>query len=139
MDAALNGVLGSLPADTKVYDGHNYTQGEINQCDFIISAKSALNRICGFWFIDRCVADRSPYWMAKLKYGRKDPNNEALKKLKADVEASGETTGKYNIADERKHNVFMRLTSEAVLEKTKAKTPVEAIGKLREMKNNFKG
>ncbi|CAD6579548.1 MAG: Meiotic Sister-Chromatid recombination aldehyde dehydrogenase [Cyphobasidiales sp. Tagirdzhanova-0007] len=103
MDAALNGVLGSLPADTKVYDGHNYTQGSVA---FGLSI---------------------------------DPNNEALKKLKADVEASGETTGKYNIADERKHNVFMRLTSEAVLEKTKAKTPVEAIGKLREMKNNFKG
>lgn len=29
MDKALNGVLSSLPADTKVYDGHNYSQGNV--------------------------------------------------------------------------------------------------------------
>ena len=29
MDTALNQVLGSLPADTKVYDGHNYSQGNV--------------------------------------------------------------------------------------------------------------
>lgn len=29
MDAALNRVLASLPADTKVYDGHNYSQGNV--------------------------------------------------------------------------------------------------------------
>ena len=68
-----------------------------------------------------------------------DPNNKAIQSLKADIESTGETTGKYTIADERKHNVFLRLTSEAVLEKTKASNPVEAMSKLREMKNNFKG
>jgi hypothetical protein len=30
MDKALNGVLSGLPADTKVYDGHNYSQGNVN-------------------------------------------------------------------------------------------------------------
>lgn len=29
MDTALNKTLGSLPADTKVYDGHNYSQGNV--------------------------------------------------------------------------------------------------------------
>lgn len=29
MDKALNGVLSGLPADTKVYDGHNYSQGNV--------------------------------------------------------------------------------------------------------------
>jgi hydroxyacylglutathione hydrolase len=29
MDTALNKTLGSLPADTVVYDGHNYSQGNI--------------------------------------------------------------------------------------------------------------
>lgn len=33
----------------------------------------------------------------------------------------------------------MRLTSEAVVQKTGAKNPVEAMDKLREMKNNFRG
>ncbi|KAK9898727.1 Metallo-hydrolase/oxidoreductase [Cystobasidium minutum MCA 4210] len=103
MDKALNGVLASLPADTKVYDGHNYSQGNVAFALHI------------------------------------DPNNEAIKALKADIDSTGETTGKYTIADERKHNVFMRLTSEAVVEKTGAKNAVEAMDKLREMKNNFRG
>lgn len=30
MDKALNGVLSGLPADTKVYDGHNYSQGNVD-------------------------------------------------------------------------------------------------------------
>jgi len=103
MDSALNRVLGSLPDDTTVYDGHNYSQGNVA---FALSV---------------------------------DPNNEAIKALKADIEATGETVGKYTIGDERKHNVFMRLTSEAVVRATGAKDPVEALGKLREMKNNFRG
>lgn len=103
MDAALNKVLGSLPADTKIYDGHNYSKGNIA---FALHV---------------------------------DPNNQAIQKLKADIDSTGETTGKYTIADEREHNVFMRLTSEAVVNKTGAKDPVEAMAKLREMKNNFKG
>ena len=55
------------------------------------------------------------------------------------MESTGETTGKYTIGNEREHNVFMRLTSEAVQQATGAKDPVDAMGKLREMKNNFKG
>jgi hydroxyacylglutathione hydrolase len=77
--------------------------------------------------------------MSTAKVVLPDPNNEAIKALKADIDATGETTGKYTIADERSHNVFMRLTSEAVVSKTKAKNPVEAMDKLREMKNNFRG
>lgn len=68
-----------------------------------------------------------------------DPNNEAIKALKADIDSTGETTGKYTIANEREHNVFMRLSSEAVQKATGAKDPVQIMGKLREMKNNFKG
>ena len=68
-----------------------------------------------------------------------DPNNEAIKSLKKDIDETGETTGKYTIADEREHNVFMRLTSEAVTRATGAKDAVSAMDKLREMKNNFKG
>jgi len=103
MDIALNGILGGLPADTKVYDGHNYSKGNVA---FALTI---------------------------------DPNNEAIKALKTDIDATGETTGKYTIGDERKHNVFMRLTSEAVIAATKANNPIEAMGKLREMKNNFRG
>jgi hydroxyacylglutathione hydrolase len=103
MDKALNLVLGSLPADTKVYDGHNYSQGNVA---FALSI---------------------------------DPNNEAIKKWKKDIDNTGETTGKYTIEDNREMNVFMRLTSEAVVKATNAKNPVEAMAGLRELKNNFKG
>lgn len=103
MDTALNKTLGSLPADTVVYDGHNYSQGNI---------KFALHI---------------------------DPNNQAIKKLEDDIEETGITTGKYTIADEREHNVFMRLTSEAVVRATGAKDAVSAMDKLRELKNNFRG
>lgn len=34
MDAALNGVLAALPADTKVYDGHNYSKGGRDHCPY---------------------------------------------------------------------------------------------------------
>lgn len=81
--------------------------------------------------------------MAKKKFNidedDADPNNEAIKKLKADIDSTGETTGKYTIEDERKHNVFMRLNSEAVQQATGTKDTVQAMAKLREMKNNFKG
>lgn len=122
MDKALNGVLAGLPADTKVYDGHNYSQGNV---------KFALH------IGDLIFEPLIPF--IRLTKNRSDPNNEAIKALKADIDSTGETTGKYTIADERKHNVFMRLTSEAVVQKTGAKNPVEAMDKLREMKNNFRG
>lgn len=124
MDTALNQVLGSLPADTKVYDGHNYSQGNVKFAMHVGQSDCALLRCHAR--SNGCCLDT-------------DPENAAIKALKADIDSTGETTGKYTIADEREHNVFMRLTSEAVVSKTDAKNPVEAMEKLREMKNNFRG
>lgn len=68
-----------------------------------------------------------------------DPDNEAIKKLVEYVGKNDVTTGKFTIADEKQFNVFMRLGSQAVKEKTGKDDPVQAMGALREMKNNFKG
>jgi len=68
-----------------------------------------------------------------------DPTNSAIQELKKFADANEITTGSFTIGDEKKHNVFMRLSSDAVKEATGEVDPIKAMGKLREMKNSFKG
>ncbi|KIY66114.1 Metallo-hydrolase/oxidoreductase [Cylindrobasidium torrendii FP15055 ss-10] len=49
------------------------------------------------------------------------------------------TAGLTTIGDEKKWNVFMRLTDEAVRTATSQSSPIAVMDKLREMKNNFRG
>ncbi|KAG9077533.1 Cytoplasmic glyoxalase II [Ceratobasidium sp. UAMH 11750] len=92
--------LGSLPGETVVYNGHEYTK-------------------------------------ASLAFGAHvDPHNPAMDKLRKLAEENI-TTGRSTIADEKEWNVFMRLGSEAVRSATKMDGEVEAMAKLREMKNAF--
>ncbi|KAF8599566.1 hydroxyacylglutathione hydrolase [Ceratobasidium sp. AG-I] len=94
--------LGSLPEDTIVYNGHEYTKGS-------------------------------------LAFGAHiDPKNPAMERLKKLTEDEI-TTGRSTIADEKEWNVFMRLGSGAVRTATKTEDDVEAMAKLREMKNSFRG
>ncbi|CAE6417018.1 unnamed protein product [Rhizoctonia solani] len=94
--------LGSLPDETVVYTGHEYTK-------------------------------------ITLAFGSHiDTNAPEMKKLRKLVE-EGITTGKSTIADEKQWNVFMRLDSAAVRAVTKAQDDLEAMTKLREMKNSFRG
>lgn len=85
-----------------------------------------------------------------------DPDNEAIKQIKAFCDSNDMTTGKFTIGDEKKHNVrslsacltreetlqdgaqvFMRLDSDAVKKHTGATSATEAMAKLREMKVRF--
>ncbi|KAG5920171.1 hypothetical protein E4U42_006279 [Claviceps africana] len=100
MHEALNR-LASLPDDTIVYPGHEYTKSNVK---FAISVLQS----------------------------------DAVKKLQDFAESNQVTTGKFTIADEKKHNVFMRVTDPIVHNATGASDPVEVMSKLREMKNNFK-
>ncbi|CAE6459754.1 unnamed protein product [Rhizoctonia solani] len=94
--------LGTLPDETVVYNGHEYTKGS-------------------------------------LAFGAHiDPDAPGISKLRKLVEESV-TTGKSTIADEKQWNVFMRLDSAAVRTVTKAQDDIDAIAKLREMKNSFRG
>ncbi|KHN94584.1 Las1-like protein [Metarhizium album ARSEF 1941] len=111
MHEALNRRLGSLPNDTVVYPGHEYTKSNV---EFAISVLQS----------------------------------DAVKKLQAFADANPVTTGKFTIGDEKartrhtfpfcEHNVFMRVNDPIVQKATGATDPVDVMGKLREMKNNFK-
>ncbi|KAG6223232.1 hypothetical protein E4U26_004673 [Claviceps purpurea] len=101
MNEALNTRLASLPDDTLVYSGHEYTK-------------------------------------ANAKFAMSVLPSDAVKKLQAFTDGDDVTTpGKFTIADEKKHNVFMRLDDPIVQKATGASEPVDVMNKLREMKNNF--
>ncbi|KAF8699249.1 Hydroxyacylglutathione hydrolase C-terminus, partial [Rhizoctonia solani] len=79
------------------------------------------------------------YTKASLAFGAHiDPDAPGMNRLRELAEEKV-TTGKSTIADEKQWNVFMRLDSEAVRQATKAQDDVEAMAKLREMKNSFRG
>lgn len=73
-----------------------------------------------------------------------EPSNAAMSKL-ADFARDNEcTTGKFTIADEKQHNVFMRVNHDNVRDhlaqlKRDVSSPVSVMEALRELKNNFKG
>jgi len=95
--------LGTLPDETIVYNGHEYTK-------------------------------------QSMAFGRHiDPENPAFKTLADLVASKPITTGETTIGDEKKWNVFMRLDSEAVKKATGTSDAVEAMAKLRDMKNKFRG
>ncbi|KAG6002079.1 hypothetical protein E4U21_003481 [Claviceps maximensis] len=101
MHEALNTRLASLPDDTVVYPGHEYTKSNVK---FAISVLQS----------------------------------DAVKKLQDFAESNDVTTGKFTMSDEKKHNVFMRVTDPIVQRATGASEPVDVMRKLREMKNDFK-
>jgi len=99
MHVALNEKLASLPDDTVVYCGHEYTASNV-------------------------------------AFSKKvDPDNAAIQKLEKFCQENAVSTGKSTIGDEKEWNVFMRTSSKAVQDATGTKDPIEAMGKLREMKN----
>lgn len=102
MNTALNKTLASLPDDTRIYPGHEYTKS---------NAKFGVS-----------VSDK-PEVKDLLDYST---NNEV-------------TAGRWTMAEEKKHNVFMMLQDEEIRSKTQGKDDNEVMGKLREMKNNFRG
>ncbi|KIY43633.1 Metallo-hydrolase/oxidoreductase [Fistulina hepatica ATCC 64428] len=100
MDAALK-YIGALPDKTIVYNGHEYTAGNVA---FALSV---------------------------------DPDNKALSRLQKMVEAAGGKTPETTVGEEKEWNVFMRLGSEAVRRATSTTDEIEAMDKLRRMKNRF--
>ncbi|KXN90517.1 Hydroxyacylglutathione hydrolase, mitochondrial [Leucoagaricus sp. SymC.cos] len=98
--------LGSLPDKTIVYNGHEYTKGN-------------------------------------LAFGKSiEPNSAGTARLSDLVKDNDVTTGKTTIGDEKEWNVFMRLDSQVVKEKTNAgpNTPeADIMNLLRDQKNNYRG
>ncbi|OBT77431.1 hypothetical protein VF21_04260 [Pseudogymnoascus sp. 05NY08] len=100
MDKALNKTLGSLPDDTKVYPGHEYTK-------------------------------------ANAKFGESVSKSKGVAELVKYAGTNEQTTGRWTIADEKRHNVFMMLGDAEIQKATGQTEPVKVMEKLREMKNNF--
>ncbi|CCU75182.1 hypothetical protein BGHDH14_bgh00201 [Blumeria hordei DH14] len=100
MNTALNKTLASLPDDTAVYPGHEYTKTNAKFCLSVLPST-------------------------------------AVQKLLAFAEKNEETQGKFTIADEKQHNVFMRLEDPEVQKATGKTDAVDVISILREMKNKF--
>jgi hydroxyacylglutathione hydrolase len=77
------------------------------------------------------------YTKSNVKFLTTVSHNEAVKNLESFVAKNAETTGKFTIGDEKKHNVFMMVEDPAVQKATGKTKPVDVMGKLREMKNNM--
>ncbi|KAI9348793.1 hydroxyacylglutathione hydrolase cytoplasmic-like protein [Zopfochytrium polystomum] len=108
MHNSLNVVLGSLPGETEVYCGHEYTTSNLKFAAFIEPS--------------------NPDVAAKLKWSQET-----------------QCTVPSTIAQEKTFNPFMRVSVPAVAaaalgaDAVAAASPVEIMGKLRELKNNFRG
>lgn len=75
------------------------------------------------------------YTKANAKFAASVLPTTPIQKLQAFAEENVETQGKFTIADEKSHNVFMRVQDPDVQKATGKTDPVEVMGKLREMKN----
>ncbi|KAJ3316519.1 hypothetical protein HDU76_001741 [Blyttiomyces sp. JEL0837] len=109
MHNSLNKVLGSLPGDTKVYPGHEYT---VSNLKFAAS-----------------IEPKNPDVINKLAWAQ-----------------SVKVTVPSTIADEKKFNPFMRVEVKDVVEAVAGVKgdgdgldAVEVMGRLRELKNGFRG
>ncbi|KAK0396345.1 hypothetical protein QR680_001680 [Steinernema hermaphroditum] len=105
MNRALNVILSSLPDETKVYCGHEYTVANL------LFAKSI-----------------------------EENNGDIDQKLKWAKQCSSDNTPTVpsTIGEEKLFNPFMRVSNPSVLGALKIDDPIEAMKKLREMKNSFK-
>ncbi|RTE81817.1 hypothetical protein BHE90_003710 [Fusarium euwallaceae] len=63
---------------------------------------------------------------------------EAIKRLHRYVDSNPITTGIFTIGDEKRHNVFMRVGEPEIQEAAGATDPVQAMHRLRQMKDSFK-
>ena len=61
--------------------------------------------------------------------------DDAVKRLEEFANSNAQTQGKVTMAEEKRHNVFMRVTDPLVHEATGESDPVAVMAKLREMKN----
>ncbi|CAG8976898.1 hypothetical protein HYALB_00003509 [Hymenoscyphus albidus] len=97
----------------------------------------ALNKTLAAVPDDTKVYPGHEYTKANVKFGISVLQSEAVKNLQAFAEKNKETQGRFTIADEKKHNVFMRVDDPEIQKATGKTDPVAVMAKLREMKNNF--
>lgn len=98
----------------------------------------ALNNRLGALPEDTVVYPGHEYTKSNVRFTISVSQTEPIKALQEFAENNQVTTGKFTIGDEKKHNVFMRVNDPEIQKVTGETDPVSIMGKLREMKNNFK-
>ncbi|EFW99799.1 hydroxyacylglutathione hydrolase [Grosmannia clavigera kw1407] len=78
------------------------------------------------------------YTKANAQFGLSVLPSPAVKKLLDFSIANTETQGHFTIADEKAHNVFMRVDDPIIQKATGETDPSAVMTKLRELKNNFR-
>ncbi|KOS18539.1 putative hydroxyacylglutathione hydrolase [Escovopsis weberi] len=98
----------------------------------------ALNKRLGALPDDTLVYPGHEYTKSNVRFTMSVSQTEPIRNLQTFAENNQVTTGKFTIGDEKKHNVFMRVEDPEIQRMTGETEPVNVMGKLREMKNNFK-
>jgi len=99
---------------------------------------TALNKTLAAVPDDTVVYPGHEYTKSNVRFAMSVLPSDAVKKLQAFAEENKETQGKFTIGDEKKHNVFMRVDDPEIQKATGKTDPVEVMGALRQLKNNFK-
>lgn len=98
----------------------------------------ALNLTLGALPDDTRVFPGHEYTKSNVRFAVSVLPSDPVKRLQDFAEKNQETQGKFTIADEKNHNVFMRPEDPVIQKATGETDPVKIMAKLREMKNNFK-
>ncbi|KAL9111087.1 MAG: hypothetical protein Q9227_004520 [Pyrenula ochraceoflavens] len=99
---------------------------------------TALNKTLAALPDDTAVYPGHEYTKNNAKFLVKvDGGNQSIRNLEKFAAENRETQGKFTIGDEKKHNVFMRVTDDLMQKATGETDPVGVMGMLREMKNNM--
>ncbi|KAF2438314.1 hydroxyacylglutathione hydrolase [Karstenula rhodostoma CBS 690.94] len=95
----------------------------------------ALNEVLAALPDDTKVYPGHEYTKGNVRFAKKVLDNEAIRKLDEYSQANKETQGKFTIGDEKKHNVFMRVSDPDIQRLVGKEEPVEVMKTLREMKD----
>lgn len=100
---------------------------------------TALNKTLAALPDDTRIYPGHEYTKANAKFAVTVSGKSEVRQLLEFATKNEVTTGRWTMAEEKKHNVFMMLKDEEIRKKTQGKDETEAMAKLREMKDNFRG
>jgi len=95
----------------------------------------ALNKTLAGLPDDTVVYPGHEYTKSNAEFARSVSSSEGVRNLLDYATKNRVTTGRWTIADEKKHNVFMMLDDPEIQKATGETDAVNVMGKLREMKN----
>lgn len=99
----------------------------------------ALNKTLGFLPDDTRIYPGHEYTKSNAKFAVSVSSKPEVKELLEYSTQNEVTTGRWNMGEEKRHNVFIMLNDSEIKQKTGAEGPADVMAKLREMKNGFRG